>query len=195
MQYLIQNLNRQHWIAVVDKKTYHVITFFGLVAQVVCCYYCNNISSMWTMTFYRRQLATHLMETNSTFLIYGIYSLERWNIYYWEISNCSEFGISMLKYAWCLAIAMVLATSCSELKKREIQITEIALYLLFDIGLNIAKYFSITIKCLMPCHNHSIIKSKTLASNHKMHSFTLRNKRRLFETRNGYSKFAFCYSM
>ena len=80
MQYLIQNLNRQHWIAVVDKKTYHVITFFGLVAQVVCCYYCNNISSMWTMTFYRRQLATHLMETNSTFLIYGIYSLERWNI-------------------------------------------------------------------------------------------------------------------
>ena len=103
MQYLIQNLNRQHWIAVVDKKTYHVITFFGLVAQVVCCYYCNNISSMWTMTFYRRQLATHLMETNSTFLIYGIYSLERWNIYYWEISNCSEFGISMLKYAWCLA--------------------------------------------------------------------------------------------
>ena len=65
----------------------------------------------------------------------------------------------------------------------------------FIVGLNIAKYFSITIQCLMPCHNHSIMKSKTLASNHEMHSFTLRNKRRLFETRNGYSKFAFCYSM
>ena len=150
---------------------------------------------MWTMTFYRRQLATHLMETNLTFLIYGIYIPKRWAIYYWEISTCSEFGISMLKYAWCLARCMFLATSCSELKKREIQITEITLYLLFDIGLNIAKYFSITIKCLMPCHNHSIIKSKTLAPNHKMHSLTLRNKRRLFKTRNGYSKFAFCYSM
>ena len=90
---------------------------------------------------------------------------------------------------------MVLATSCSELKKREIQNMEITLYVIFDIGINIAEYFSITIKCLMPCHNHSIIKSKTLASNHKMHSLTLRNKRRLFETRNGYSKFAFCYSM
>ena len=134
MQYLIQNLNRQHWIAGVDKKTYHVITFFGLVAQVVCCYYCNNISSRWTMTFYRRQLATHLMETNSTFLIYGIYSLEIWiTCCYWEFSTCSEFVISMSKYAWCLDIGIIIAMSCWELKKREIKNTEITLHLLFDI--------------------------------------------------------------